>query len=368
MSRISLRSLALALTPLSFAACDAFGPKGATVQAHLMRMPTTHASFARVAAVQPGNSAGAPHWTSAVDIQSLQVPIREISITGSSAHAEIYRCDPATDANDCLVELTGPALQNLLATSPATARMGSYDAVLIRSCGGDETEYTSYITGSAQLNGATYHTRSDGGISTEGPAEPAPLVHSGCANEFALPVPAVVTDSAGAVIPVRLYFDIREIAHFGSGEPDTRGAWMPGGCTPGVDSATTPKPFVCISYPDVAGYTGAGTPNLERYRLNQTATVGIFFDPETDTALGGYTRMSYVEGVEDNSGFMMVTPVWEMDPKGDGSYVLSNYGASATEAAFRINAFRREDHSGTFNAYHPAGNQLGLAYDAVRLQ
>jgi len=77
-------------------------------------------------------------------------------------------------AEDCLVELNGPALQNLIATSDVTVSPGTYDEVAVGYCSGaSQTQWDAFMTAEARFDGATYYSRTGLGLDDAGPQLPS---------------------------------------------------------------------------------------------------------------------------------------------------------------------------------------------------
>ncbi len=308
-----------------------------------------------------GAPTAAPHWTSAVSIQSLQVPIREITVGNSptGGGTRVYYC--AADTNDaCLVELNGTALQDLLGASPVSVPSGSYTVLRVGTCR-QEGSYQSYITATASLNGLTWYTRTTGIMDTVGPAQPVAITYSGCVRTYQLPEAVVVTDSA---VAVRLFFDLQDVAWAGLNEAQTSNGWVPGSCA-GPQPGTGTDPFVCTGYPDVAGLLDVAPPIEERYRIDNGATIGLFFRTSDQAPLTGYSRRFFTESVNSTVGFSADTPVFQFLDNGDSTYTLSTYGGSAdgSNPSFYTTGFRRRDHSASFTSLGVSGG----TYNAVKL-
>lgn len=367
----------LLLAALSITACDSLSDKkdeGAMIQARLIRMPSENAVAGKTGAMHSVNmaaSSGGPAWTSEVTIHSLRTPITRIWITNEheTLYNAIYECDPTPGTDECMVDLHGTALQNLLDSTPYRVMPGTYTQVGLSNCALDDMGYNTMVAGSAFLGGTLMYTKADGGLSETGPAEEASVPHSGCGTLYPFSEPLVISDTIDTPIPLQLYFDMQHIARVADGTPETAAAFTPGGCTGTFpDQLAEPKSFVCIAYPDVAATIATETPRLERYRVNQNATIGLFFHPESDKPLGGYTRRYHVEGEAFDPGFGADTPLREVIANGDGTYTLSNYGGSRDDYAFRAVSFERANHSGTFTSTdHQVVTPVSGSYTAVKL-
>ena len=365
-----LPAVGVALLSASLGACSSlFGHGGQNIRPQLIRIAEEHATGAISEGDPPAG--GSYEWSSAIGITSIRVPIRGITLRGGNTSTNIYTC--AANSNDgCLVDLAGPSLQDLLGAGTVTVDAGTYDEVDISTCTG-EGSYHAFLSGSVSLGGAEYVTRTSGVLAPGDASEPTQLEYAGCTRSYPLPVPLVVTDTAGAPIDFRLYFDMRDLAWASLGFQDTANGWLPGGCAgprPGDPSTGgTATPYLCTGYPDVAGVVDNAVPSVERYRINGAATIGLLFRASGGQFVGGYSRRFFSEGVAANPGFNADTPVDEFTPNGDGNYHLSTFGGSGPGGVgvshyVVFPAFSRASHSGT-----GIGQDVNpFTYTAVRLQ
>jgi hypothetical protein len=342
---------------------------GPTIQARLLRLPASAAgAFGMAAPTEGARASAAPSpytWSSAVSIDEFRSPIRGIALQGADRTVTIYDCQADTN-DDCLVDLAGPALQDLLAAEPVAVPPGTYDQVQIYTCR-DEGGYAAYLTGTVTLDGDDYVTRAAGVLDTGAVAEPVRIEYAGCGRTYVLPAPLVIEDTAGAPIDFKLYFDIRDLAWASLGGDETAAAWLPGGCAGPRPEGGANLPFLCTGYPDVAGVVDSLTPVIERYRLNGGATLGLIFQA-AGPFVGGFTRRYFESGLAANPGFNADTPVQDWADNGDGTYQLATFGGTGPGGApvghyLTIAAFRRASHSGS--ATDSQGNVF--AYDAVRI-
>ncbi|MEK7379998.1 MAG: hypothetical protein AAB075_03185, partial [Gemmatimonadota bacterium] len=98
---------------------DPSGGGSARVRAALVRLPGGSLSAAASPAATGTDfpSITIP-WTSQVNVSSVRIPVTEIRLVPASGDfVRLYNC-PGPTAAECLVELNGPALQNLLGTAP----------------------------------------------------------------------------------------------------------------------------------------------------------------------------------------------------------------------------------------------------------
>jgi hypothetical protein len=371
-SAMALSMLAVALVGSGCAEQGTTGPAdgaGPTITTQLLRLPGSAAAMSSVAGASlSGQAVAAPSpyaWSSAVAISAFRSPIRGISLEGSGQTVEIYDCE--ADSNDgCLVDLAGPALQNLLSATPVQIPAGTFDAVRIYTCK-EEGTYQAELTGSVTLDGTAYVTRSAGVLDTAGAAEPVAIEYAGCARLYVLPTPLVVEDTAGAPIAFKLYFDIRDLAWASLGGDETAGGWIPGGCAGPRPEGGANQPYLCTGYPDVAGVVDSVPPVIERYRLNDGATLGLIFQA-SGAFIGGFSRRYFETGLNANPGFNADTPVETWTDNGDGTYAIATFGGTGPGGGpvghyLSIAAFQRQDHTG--NATDFQGNVF--PYTAVRI-
>ncbi len=362
------------------------GKRGVQVRPQLVRAEgkvsaSTAAHDSRPAA-KPSAAANVPdptldpdlHWSSGVAITSLKVPIKQISLHSAAFdhEADLYICTGSNEA--CQVEMAGTALQDALNAAPRMVEMGQYDYVFVKTCEDSEGRYQSAVTGSVTLDGRTWFTNTTSVLDTAGPAAPVAITSMGCGRTYALPHPLRITDSLGASVDFKLYFDIQELAYAAQGSRKTAQAWNPGNCTgdrPAEIDGPSP-PFLCIGYPEVSGIIDAAPAVLERYRVNGGATLGLFF-MTGDLPLGGYSRSFFTEGVLANPGFPSVMPLRDVRKNGDGTLYVDGFGPAGhaydtDKSVFRAAAFQRADHSGSFTTTSEATLETGTqTYDAVRL-
>ena len=355
------------------------GKRGVQVRPQLVRAEGRTASIGLLTGGPAAKTAAAItdpdlHWSSGVAITSFKVPIKQISLHNAAMdhESDIYLCAGTSEA--CQVEMAGTAFQDLLNASPRMVEMGQYDYVFVKTCEDSEGEYRTSLTGSVTLDGKTWNTNTASVLDTTGPATPIAITTRGCGRTYALPHPLRITDSLGASVDFKLYFDIQELAYAALGSRKTAQAWTPGNCTgdrPAETDAPSP-PFLCIGYPEVSGVIDAAPAVLERYRINGGATLGLFFTAG-DVPLGGYSRNFFTEGVLADPGFSSVMPLRDVRKNTDGTLYVDGFGPGthaydASMSVFRVPSFPRADHTGTFSAHAEMTLELGShPYDAVRL-
>ncbi|MFN0178930.1 MAG: hypothetical protein ACKVZ0_09020 [Gemmatimonadales bacterium] len=286
----------------------------------------------------------------------------EVSLNGPGQdRIGVYDC-PGPLADDCLVDLNGPALQNLLNTAPIVVAPGTYDRITIAYCR-TEVSYRAYLAGSVSIGGTTYFTKAPGDLRTVGPADPVSLPYQGCQTEYPVSPPLVVPDTVTIPIVLRMYFDIRDIGYAALGDPTTNRVHG-FGCSPVVTLGVTP--FACAAYPGVAAVEGTVPPVVERYRVNGGATIGLLFDPSTGGFAGGYFRRYLTEDQLWDPGFGPDSFVLSFTDNGGGSYTLRQAGGGpggSGPGGAVFPAFQRSTHSGTATN----GEGASFGYTAVRL-
>lgn len=351
------------------------GRHGVQLKPELVRFAAKSPSNGAQAAAKRGSTDDPElHWSSGVAISSLKVPIKQISLHNAAFdhEADIYLCSGSND--DCQVEMAGTAFQDALNASPRTVEMGQYDYVFVKTCEDSEGAYRTDISGSVVLDGKTWFTRPGMVLDTVGPAAAVAITSSGCGRTYALPHPLRITDSLGAAVDFKLYFDIQELAYAALGSPKTSQAWTPGNCAgnrPDEMSASS-SPFLCIGYPDVSGIIDSAPAVLERYRVNGGATIGMFFTAD-DVPIGGYSRPFFTEGVLANPGFQAVMPLRDVRKNPDGTLYVDGFGPAGhaydtDKSVFRATAFLRASHSGSFTSTEEGTLETGShAYQADRL-
>ncbi|HUP51808.1 MAG TPA: hypothetical protein VM198_04995 [Longimicrobiales bacterium] len=322
------------------------------VRAELVRLPGESATAPVGLARAPSAAPPAEGVTSDVTVTSLRIPITLVELRGpGGAGIVLYRCDPGP-GEDCLVDLTGPALQNLITTTEVEASTGTYNEVAVGYCGAVAgiVGWNAQMSAQARFDGTTYYTRVGAGLDDTGPEEPLALPVHGCGSGFPIRPELVLTEDMVETVVLRLYFDIRDIAYAAVGQPHLHGI----SCNAVTDPASSP--FVCSAYPTVVALYDGLVPTVERYRINGSSTIGLNFEASSGTFVEAYVRRYFTPGEAWNPGFTPDGFFQTLTPNGDGSYRLERSDVS-------FPSFRRETHSGTMQT-----TDLGpVAYTAVRL-
>lgn len=324
-------------------------------------------------ALPAGSAAEGPAWSSGLSITSFQIPVRRISLHNASftRAADIHVCSGPGDG--CRVEAAGTAFQDELDAAPVTVARGVYEYVFVKTCEDPEEEYASAITATVSLGGRTWHTHPTAVLDETGPARPLFVRSRNCGRTYALPRPLRITDSLGAQVAFKLYFDIEELAYAALGSRLTAGAWNPDHCAGDrpADTDAPGSPYLCIGYPELSGVADPAHVTLERYRINAGATLGLFFTGGSDLPAGGYTRRFFREGSDSDPGFRAVMPLRELSRNADGSLSLAAFGGGTRGEAgseFKVGSFLRASHAGSFTGMpDSAGTPAPGSYSAERL-
>lgn len=264
--------------------------RGSDVTVELKNIVAPAASFSLT-----GDDRGAGDITSDVIIESLTIPILDVSLgTGdalSGSESEIvYECDGNTAAQ-CQVELVGTALENLLSGNNVhSVPQGTYTSVMVGTCR-EEGGYTAHLKAKAQFQGQTWYTKTGSGYMTLNAAEfgPVDIFYSNqCRNYSILSTPIAV---GGDSLTVNLFIDLRNSAYVANATALPNGSW-------GTPLSGTPQgtdPFISLTYPNVSGSINS-QPTLERYLVTDPVNthagkiLGLYFEPNSNVPLGGYDR------------------------------------------------------------------------------
>lgn len=340
---------------LLLAGCGLFGPdSNVKARVELVRLPGQSASGAAWSGTDEASTIVPASITSNVNVLSLRTPIGRIEMNGpASSNVVLYDCSGATD-KDCLVELNGPALQNLIPSSAVTIPPGEYTQVVVGYCRGGATGFDSEMTAEANFAGTIWYSSTTTGLGSAGPAEPVALPFGGCGAAYPIQPPLVVADTTSQVVALRLYFDIRDVAVAALAEPEVAWFRVNAGCSP----LPTPgaNPYLCTAYPTIVALWDGRLPIVERYRINGSSTIGLNFAASSGEFVEAYVRRYVTPGTDCVPGFTPDGFFTSFVANGDGSFRMSR-----SDATFP--AFRRETHSGTMQVM----GGLTVPYTAVRL-
>lgn len=292
----TLRSPAVSLVLLALmSGCGNQGPK-TQVTSELKRVTGGLAAFS----FEFGRPLVVLNTTSAVTVESFQIPVRSIALVpGDSLNADldgdvVYSCNSSEEAN-CRVELVGGALQNLfsdvMGTRVHSVSQDTYSFVRVDTCFGGQA-YTALVKAYVTLNGTVWYTQAGSEYLTSNQSEygTASLSFGNCLNDSVLASPLVVGASP---LTLSLFFDLRNVAV--ANLPAGPDLTTPEVCT--RESAPSGSaPYLCVRYPGVAAAAGTQNVSTERYRVTRSdsataATVlGLYFDSDSGAPLSGYVR------------------------------------------------------------------------------
>ncbi|HYX35593.1 MAG TPA: hypothetical protein VE954_21050 [Oligoflexus sp.] len=311
-------------------------------------------------------------WTSNIDIKSLKLPIRAITLSemtgdsGTKNPQTLYSCD-----TDCDVDLLGPELTNLLADKTVDVKgTGTFQQISV-SFGEGATNWDGKITAEFTLGGQKYYTKSSGAPSTTGPAEESTYTGFGGGSISYLPSPLVLEaqdsekPSDAKPLTIKLYFDALYSA-FAVDSSKVSPVAHPGGFCVGDMNAS--EITLCTQRLVVAASTQTATPTRERYTINEASLATLYFDNGT-SPLGGSLRQVLNEGYPNRGTVNDVdltepgtngaevkswasAPVFGFSENTDGTFLLSTTIGEPNDAnengGFRAKAFKRETHDGAY--------------------
>lgn len=281
-----------------------------------------------------------------VTVETLKMPVAKLYLMNSEGSGEIYSC-PSSTPSECMVDLTGGTLVNLLPqNSEKELPVGTYETINIYytdNCQ-SRSDYTIKFKASGKLQGQTYYTKANGKLSTTGPSEEIEVVYGASCKPSTLPTPVEITENGS--VTVRSFFDIQNLADIETGRP--------GSCI-AEDKTSTVK--LCIQPPDIAATVDASNPTIERYIITDGALAskgclgmaGLFIN-SSNKPFGGYLRPSFFEG-QDCKGSLGGGGSLSVSENADNSVKMYDAPAANPELGWNIyNAFQRSSHSGTMSA------------------
>ena len=319
--------------------------------------------------------------TTDVKILSLKIPIGKIGLgygdgtEGTAAGSNsfpVYEC-PGDTNDECLLDLTTTALENLLKDAPAlVAPEGTYNKLDISPCVGDAKAESIVVKMKAEatIDGKKYYSNVKDGLSLTGPAEEIEYTNVfGCSSGFYLVDQLVIGDGeyksepvvsddedeeveepvtiSTDTIPVKLYFDIASAAYASGGTSNT-GAVKPSGNCYGKSMQT---PYLCINFPSIAGTVDDKKPSVKRFLVSESGTSGTFsptifgfYFGSKDTPFGAYQRL-YFSGENYTGGIpqhLMGSMFKRFVLNADKSVKLDTY-----MSWLKMDKFQFKDHTGT---------------------
>jgi len=330
-----------------------------------------------VAPLRSQVTGGVSH-TSAITLSSYRSPLFSVDLVRADGAGGVNLYECAGQSNEeCMVDMLTPPSTNILAgiSTEVYAEPGIYDRVSVSLCPpseGPETGTPFKVSGQFDMDGQTFYTTSDGKLSTTGPAEEATISIVGCRfvselqTPFEVVMPAqpdagmladagtvVIDPVANAVIDLKLFYNLDSlltgIKDFPIPGPDGFGSFGPE-CASQDPVEGEPQYALCTDYPIVSGTLDTGEPILERYRLDNAVTIGIFAT-SSGYPFGAYIRSFFVEGVEntwtDGMGHYAGINLGSLEVHDDGTVTVTGSDPSA----FTADHFSRESHSGTLTLF-----------------
>lgn len=334
--------------------------------------------------------------TTVVTIKSLKYPIGSISLSGEPPEGQtasasgddamsIYECS-GTDNESCLVELTGEALTNLLASAPAKeGKVGTYSQINISPCfaGGTSTDIRVKLTAEATLDGVVYYTNAATGLSTTGPAEEVTFSpNGGCGSVKYLTKDIIIGESSFVTkerpvgdteavtsgelkeqLNLKLYFDLANavIAAGPSTDPNAAMETANGDFCKG--QSTRADPYICLNFPEIVGTVDSGTPTLTRMLIN-SSTIWGFYSNSDGVPFGAYQRAYYnaVYNASNEPQFLVGSMFEHFQVNADNSVSFQQYD-DGQNRQLKVSNFKLSDHSGTMTR----GASETIDYTAVKL-
>jgi hypothetical protein len=329
---------------------------------------------ASTAFAAPGESSFTP--------TSLLVPLQGVLLQGPGGLAELYRCPstammatadlddggtPLAAADACLVDMADDNALAALFAHPVDVKPGTYDTVLISLCVDPSTQgYSSYVKGSAMLNGEQYFTSSGSQVLTQQANQQGyvRVDYAGCASGVPLPAPVTVVDEQE--LTINAFFSLKNIAW----------AMLTPNGIGGCSQNDVHTQSVCAAYPIPVTYIGTTSPTLETFyvtedQLDTTATKAggqllLLLDPG-QRVFGGFSRRLYsATSVQPRGNYdTSIRSVHDNAP-GPG-YQITTFGGGGSnggppqEFYLRFPAFVPETHAGNYELPNHQGFVTYLA-------
>jgi len=358
-----------------------------TIQPQVLRIAATNSALTSALSLTPGSSlASTETFSTDVTITSLKYPIASISLSdppvtsgtvtataSGNTNFNVYECSKTTAA-DCMVDLNGTALQNLVtSTVGKQAKVGTFTQININMCPGTTTAADTYFLVKAQvtINGVVYYSNATSGLSATGPAEEVKIINAGgCSSVSFLGSPLVIGESDVTVpeevtkatstengttttktpeggklkgnIDLRLYFDLAHAVYGSSGSTNT-GSGIPSNNCFGSAGTT---PYICVNFPKVIGTLDSTTPTLTRMLVNGYTIFGFYFGGST-VPFGAYQRAYYNQTFTDSIPETLMAADFEKVQKNtDGTFKVRTMNDGRY---YYFDTFKFETHTSTYN-------------------
>ncbi len=329
---------------------------------------------------------GGDLYTTDVAISSLKYPIASIYLTndaipegqtataGGNLSFDVYTCAGAK-VEDCLVDLNGEALKNLLTTTAVSAKVGSFTRISINMCPKDLAAANTYflLKASVTIGGTKYYTNATTGLSATGPEEEVKILNGGgCTSQSYLPNPLVIGENdvtvdpalvkaatsteAGASVAkapttegkltgnldLRLYFDLLHAAYATDGSSNPMSQLGTTGCA-GTDGQS---PSICVNFPKIMSPLDSAAPSIKRIKIDSNTIFGFYF-ASSDTPFGAYQRVFFngdLTGV--NMDTLLGPDFAKITKNDDGTFKVRTLNDGRY---YNFDSFKFETHAGSFD-------------------
>lgn len=303
-------------------------------------------------------------FTSDVSITSMKIPLHRIYVQNDSGDSqEAFTC-----TGECLVELVDDDLGDILTTIATNSPNSDpdqtkelpplvFNRVYLNHCNDQSGpgNFSGTITAEADIGDETYYTKSDGTISTSGPAEEMSMELGPCQNTMNLGTDiSIVQTGESEEAGLRFYFDTRASLYFAANQNSAVDD-LPGEC-----SNDSGQNVVCASQIGLVAAYSQTPPAIERYVVNDSFIFGLYFDGDSGDFIGGYNRPYYDENTTQSTswaGFII-----EDFAQNESAYTLQVDGGQK----FSASDFQRVDEDASFTG---TATILGeqTSYTATRL-
>ena len=362
----------LSILTLTSACKDDDKKKTGTVSGELQTVGTLKIADGSVVSL---TTASTIKGTTDVTIESLKIPIFDMTITGSAKGGKIYQCTGTSE--DCLVELVGTNLTDVLTggtKAPDAIEVGTYSSLSVSykpagcSGGGDlaAPDLAATVRASVTYGGVKYYTNKATGLSIAGPAEDVSFGFGACNSRTVLE-PAIDLKE-GEAINVKAFVDLQ--AQFS------------------IQEKLSTQTSFCINNPDynvelcnnsvnIAADVSTKEPKIERYMLNPENSdkgcggyMGLFFN-EADVPFGGFLRVYRYEGQNCDVGGVFGNSsgggLGVLRKNADGTLTIKDATEDLTPLTI-FTAFKRMTHTGVVQAIQAQGEaQKDVNYTATKL-